>query len=292
MKLVNPEVISWSFPKSWREQVARAARICYGNDKGKRSDEDMCEFLKKSGHLSMFRHGTLYFVFTLEQLNDYLTIARLIHSPYIGTTYKRVRKNRIYFVAMNVQAYMDLTPQIHNQLKPYEVSLAEFVVQVKKHKHPTALSLIRYTLCVTTQISTSRELNRTSPNNIAEQSTRYVNFGKRGGITICKPHWYDGVSWFKRFLAWFVWAIAEIFYHILLKMDMKPQDARGVLPLDTATRVVYTYNVFEWRHILDLRLLGKSGVPHPNPKIVAQMIADELQRSIVFITGNEDYKLI
>lgn len=27
---------------------------------------------------------------------------------------------------------------------------------------------------VTTQISTSRELNRVSPNNIAEQSTRYV----------------------------------------------------------------------------------------------------------------------
>lgn len=33
---------------------------------------------------------------------------------------------------------------------------------------------MRYTFRVTTQISTSRELNRVSPNNIAEQSTRYV----------------------------------------------------------------------------------------------------------------------
>lgn len=32
--------------------------------------------------------------------------------------------------------------------------------------------MMRYTFCVDTQISTSRELNRVSPNNIAEKSTR------------------------------------------------------------------------------------------------------------------------
>lgn len=36
-----------------------------------------------------------------------------------------------------------------------------------------------------TQISTSRELNRVSPNNIAEKSTRYVY--EDGNI--CRPHW-------------------------------------------------------------------------------------------------------
>lgn len=34
---------------------------------------------------------------------------------------------------------------------------------------------------------------------------------------------------------------------------MEPQDARGELPLDLATEVVYTYSVSEWRHIIDLR---------------------------------------
>ena len=48
----------------------------------------------------------------------------------------------------------------------------------------------RYTFVVTTQISTSRELNRTSPNNIMEQSTRYVNFYSKGGA-ICQPWWFD-----------------------------------------------------------------------------------------------------
>lgn len=34
------------------------------------------------------------------------------------------------------------------------------------------------------------------------------------------------------------------------------QDARGKLPLDTATRCIYTYSVREWRHIIDLRYYG------------------------------------
>lgn len=45
--------------------------------------------------------------------------------------------------------------------------------------------MMRYTFCVDTQISTSRELNRVSPNNIAEKSTRYVY--EDGNI--CRPHW-------------------------------------------------------------------------------------------------------
>lgn len=45
--------------------------------------------------------------------------------------------------------------------------------------------MMRYTFCVDTQISTSRELNRVSPNSIAEMSTRYVY--EDGNI--CRPHW-------------------------------------------------------------------------------------------------------
>ena len=78
----------------------------------------------------------------------------------------------------------------------------------------------------------------------------------------------------------------------MMRMGLKAEDARGYLPLDAATRVVYTYNVFEWRHILELRLLGKTGKPHPNAKLVAQMIADELQEAIVDVTGNVNYRII
>lgn len=296
MKIIKSEVEYWLCPNDWRTQVARAARVCYGHDSGKRTAKEMCEMLEKNGHLSMFRHGTVYFVFTSEQVKSSVTIAKLLFSSYVGITYKRDRKDkekRTYFVAMNVQAYSEISPQVHNELEPCMVSLEDYVFKAKKLNHYAALSLIRYTLCVTTQISTSRELNRTSPNNIAEQSTRYVNFGKRGGITICEPHWYAGhSSSFVKMMARLGWRLSEFFYNFMLKHGMKAQDARGFLPLDTATRVVYTYNVFEWRHILELRLLGTTGAPHPNAKMVAQMMSDELEKAICIVTGNDNFKII
>ena len=53
------------------------------------------------------------------------------------------------------------------------------------------------------------------------------------------------------------------------------QDARGVLPLDTATRCVYTYSLREWRHIIDLRYYGTTGIPHPNARLIAGMIRNK-----------------
>ena len=57
---------------------------------------------------------------------------------------------------------------------------------------------------------------------------------------------------------------------------MDRQDARGVLPLDTATICAYTYSASEWRHIIDLRYYGITGKPHPNAEIIAGMIRKEL----------------
>lgn len=58
---------------------------------------------------------------------------------------------------------------------------------------------------------------------------------------------------------------------------MEPQDARGELPLDLATEVVYTYSINEWRHIIDLRYFGKTGAPHPNCVIVTKLIKERLE---------------
>ena len=58
-------------------------------------------------------------------------------------------------------------------------------------------------------------------------------------------------------------------YKYLVEAGLHRQDARGVLPLDTATICIYTYSIKEWRHILDLRYYGTTGEPHPNAKIIA-----------------------
>ena len=144
-------------------------------------------------------------------------------------------------------------------------------------KHPRLFELYRLTFCITTQISTSRELNRVSPNNIAERSTRFCS--SMGGLAICRPWWIkspvDDIA--VNALSYYNLACeAEKTYMTLLLKGMKPEDARGVLPLDTATKVIYTYSVQEWKHILDLRLYDKTGKAHPNCHVVMQMVKDQI----------------
>ena len=170
-----------------------------------------------------------------------------------------------------------------NQITPEE---AEQIEPIWEHFR-------RYTFCVVTQISTSRELNRVSPNNIAEQSTRYVY---EDG-TICRPHWLEGYdisqTLYGKYLIYkdgkedddinhkvltFINSCDSSFknYKYLVDAGLPRQDARGVLPFDTATKVVYTYSADEWRAIIDLRYYGTTGQPHPNAKIAAGMIREEL----------------
>ena len=69
-------------------------------------------------------------------------------------------------------------------------------------------------------------------------------------------------------------------YKEMLDKGFKPENARGVLPLDTATKVVYTYTIGEWKDILDLRLYGKTGKPHPNCKVIMTMVRDQINKFI------------
>ena len=295
MKLIKPSVEYWNTPADWRDQVARAARLCYASESGNKTSEEFVDMLIKRNHLSMLRHGTRYFVIHCDAKNHCAPVwffQAILNSPYVGCVYHKDKgnKNRVYFVSANIQYLMEHLA-VTALLNAYEVTLGEFVAQASALNFPKAFTVIRHTVCVTTQISTSRELNRTSPNNIAEQSTRYVNFGKKGGITIVLPHWYACAHWSKRLLARAAWKVGEWAYHIALRMGLPPQDAQGFLPLDAGTRVAYTYSVQEWKNIMRLRLTGETGKPHPNAQLAARQIHDAILPAMK-VFGGPDSSLV
>ena len=278
MKMIIPGVEWWP-QKTAAQQIARVGRICY-KSKGKQPDENLPEdkkedFLEEqavklanrfweSGHRSMYRHGTLYFfVKNGSRLPKHLW-SSLVASPYISYA---VQEKKVW-ISSNMQ-FLCEHGNILEMLSPFNVKEAEFIEKAQKYDCKEALNLLRMTLVVTTQISTSRELNRTSPNSISEQSTRYVNLEKKGGVQIARPHWlHEGTRW-QKFLYLSGCKISDWLYRRLLKSGMKPQDARGILPLDTYTVVAYTYTITEWQHILDLRFRETTGKAHPNAKEVA-----------------------
>lgn len=281
MKFTEPQVEWWQ-QTSLAQHIARVGRICYkakGKQPGKgmteeeveafiqKRDEERCKGLWESGHRSMYRHGTYYFFLPSEKGFSNYIWAYLNASPYIDYA----TKNHKVWISTNMQFLLE-HKNLRDALIPYDVSEEEFIEKARKFKCEEAFTLIRMTMVVTTQISTSRELNRTSPNSIAEQSTRYCNLEKNGGVQIARPHWYDGGTRWQRMVYGLVCRVCEWGYNRLLKSGLKPQDARGVLPLDTYTVVAYTYTLSEWSHILDLRYHGTTGTPHPNAKIIGEKI--------------------
>lgn len=281
MKMIIPGVEWWP-QKTSAQQIARVGRICY-KSKAKQPDENLSEEQKEkfreeqaiklanrfweSGHKSMYRHGTLYFFVKNDYKLPKSLWSLLVASPYINYAVK----DKKVWISSNMQ-FLAEHDEILDILDSYDVKEDEFIEKALKYDCKKALYLLRMTMVVTTQISTSRELNRTSPNSISEQSTRYVNLEKKGGVQIARPHWlHEGTRW-QKFLYLTGCKIADWLYRRLLKSGMKPQDARGILPLDTYTVVAYTYTLKEWKHILDLRFHDSTGKAHPNAKEIGYLI--------------------
>lgn len=267
MILIGPKVELLK-EDNFYSHVANCARVCYAsNNNSNISDEQFCKnVLIANNHLSMFRHATIYCKYDKNDWNKYTVdifhLAQNINVVYLGDLY----------IIMNGQSYLEFKRNnIAETLKIDSHIIKDLPNELNEYK--------RFTFKVITQISTSRELNRVSPNNIAERSTRYCNYSKDkfdNQICICKPYYYDNLEIADQLA--FINRMSEYEGNYLNRISRgwKPEDAREFLPLCTATEVVYTYNVREWRRIIDLRYYGTTGKPHPNAKIIAGMIRDQL----------------
>lgn len=267
MILIEPKVELLK-EDNFYSHVANCARVCYAsNNNSNISDEQFCKnVLIANNHLSMFRHATIYCKYDKNDWNKYTVdifhLAQNINVVYLGDLY----------IIMNGQSYLEFKRNnIAETLKIDSHIIKDLPNELNEYK--------RFTFKVITQISTSRELNRVSPNNIAERSTRYCNYSKDkfgNQICICKPYYYDNLEIADQLA--FINRMSEYEGNYLNRISRgwKPEDAREFLPLCTATEVVYTYNVKEWRHIIDLRYYGITGKPHPNAKIIVGMIRDQL----------------
>ena len=285
MKIIKPKVELLSeIGISPESHIAHCARVCYGKEykePNQEADEKMVNGLIKRGHMSMLRHASVYLYHT-EDLPTYLKW-RIVHSPYWNNDAKEGVFNSNYgFASTNLQEFNNFEKLVKSEADGDTVSVInekDFLDEC--HIYDVLFRLYRLTFCITTQIATSRELNRVSPNNIAERSTRYCS--SKDGLEICRPWWIDGTkedinNTTKLWHYINVISKVEAEYKALLDRGMKPEDARGILPLDTATKVVYTYSVQEWQHILDLRLYDKTGKAHPNCHVVMQMVRDQINQ--------------
>lgn len=116
--------------------------------------------------------------------------------------------------------------------------------------------------------------------SVSEQSTRYCNYSKdKFGveITFVIPEWatnltpeynsleHSGLD-HNELVFLSSLAEAERSYMVMIRGGAKPQEARDVLPLATATTVMYTGFVSDWKHFFELRT---SAGAHPDARAIA-----------------------
>ena len=180
---------------------------------------------------------------------------------------------------------------------------------------PTEHHEKRITVKMNCSIGISREFNRHRANSVCETSTRYCNYSKDkfgNEITFVIPEWvkdrinetasynnnddlartpYTDAVFDSRMTsdkAISIWLndlkTTESDYMDLINEGLKPQEARSVLSLDTATEVMYTAYSSDWEHFISLRTAVGA---HPDARILANNLRWLLEsNSLINCTNN------
>ena len=278
MKLINPSVELITQGKGLDgiyTQIEKVARTCYKSEDYIKEDsaKPFVDRLINSKHFAMLEHGTVYLKAHYGCCYD--LYRKVAHSPYSKEVCDD--RNKISYLTTNLRVLAE-----NDALSLINTYLCD---PTEQHNKRICLKFI-------TSIGISREFNRHRSFSVAEQSTRYCNYSKEkfgNEISFVIPSWintncpnklHEGPS--NMDIEWSdCCKEAENHYMSLISSGWKPQQAREVLPLSTATEVVYTAFEDDWRHFFDLRLRGVTGQPHPNAKQVAciahDLILDKLK---------------
>lgn len=233
--------------------VARAARICYKSEGNKEKNKEFVKGLIKKGHLSPLEFWRL----------PYLSDNVSLREKNARTIIERWMPNWTYLKEADSEKFDKIFEECCKNTSPNDYNFKCYMGDW-------------IAMEITTNIGIARELMRHRVFSYCQESTRYCNYSKKGLRFIDNgeiPH-----SWL---------ADVEERYNVLVKdclinrdydnaTPIKPEIARDILPLCTATTLVMGGFRSDWERMLDLRLNEVTGKVHPQMKELARMIENEL----------------
>ena len=152
-----------------------------------------------------------------------------------------------------------------------DISYKELLERIVHHYHheSTIEHVAVFTFRIVCDRGISHELVRHRIASFTQESTRYVNYGKKGGKVVFPVHllqapkeeieyWYRGCQ-----------QSFTLYHNALDELKWTPQQARGFLPHFTKTEVIMTMNFRSLRNLFKLR---KNKAAHPDMQIIANEI--------------------
>lgn len=244
------------------EQIEIAGRTAYKSldkieyDENGRSKtaKAFVDKMIKLGHGSPLEHGTVYLKIpygetsNFDYYKDKYTICKC-HPDYncmfITTNYRVIVENKLF-----------------DDLK--------YICE------PTRYHELRHTFRLTCARVQADSFVRHRVFSFLMESTRYCNYndGKFDGkITVVEPTNWDDFNAVQQNLFFGSWDYSQHNYMMLIKIGVKPEDARDVLPLQLKTELIMTGTTSQWNKFFKLRI---SEHAHPDAKYIAEKIKEQL----------------
>lgn len=199
-------------------------------------------------------------------------------------------------IKQSYEILTDLSDSINTILKPIEIagricyksennitddSCLTFCKNILNRGHEAVIEHSQLSVRFTVDRAIANELVRHRLASYCQESTRYVNYSKDkfgNEIKVIEP---DDNILQKDSEAYNIWLTscksAESAYMLLLDSGIKPEIARNVLPLSTATEIIMTANIREWRSVMRLRVGIRA---HPQMRSIMCKLLDELKQKI------------
>ncbi len=128
----------------------------------------------------------------------------------------------------------------------------------------------------------ANELVRHRLASYCQESTRYCNYSKDkfyNELKVIEPEGLLPRNSTDYNIWWMTCKNAEEAYMTMISNGVKPEIARSVLPLSTATEIIMTSNIREWRNVLKLRSSHNMRA-HPQMRSICDRLLEELKSKI------------
>lgn len=241
MRIIEPAVEIYNEPDHFKK-IETIARVCTGTQDKVGSKPGFVENLWKNHHETPFEHVRIATGWDME---------RFYNKTYgfwdrVGLT-KGLEKGLI----LNVRDYLTLGGKLE---------------ELEEWPEADDYMTVKFTV----DIGVSRELVRHRQFSFQERSTRYCNMSDC--IDFIKPVPFAWAESDDLNEAWYMECVsAEAAYRLIIRKGARPQEARTVLPLSTATVLYVTGMYKQWEDMLKLRLAPGA---HPQMRYIMQKLVE------------------
>lgn len=264
MILINPSVQVWAQQRSndpihdMFAHIEKCAQVCYKfEDKGNITSENFVKDLIKRKHMRPLEFGTC--------------ILKINHPEW-----KAISKNHPWIKCIENGAgnYGTYVTNLRFVVESFKSSWEDVIRTCWWQDNKYSLNIIRPTLCWHVDKITA-DLFRA---HVCLSSLDKV------GLEYCKPCWYDSLNAMEKQCLDQGLSEAEQIYLHLCELGLAPQQAKSVLPLLTATRLVQTGFVPMWKHFFNEHT-GQTA--HPDARFIAKQ-GEEMLECLLFNNTNNN----